>query len=106
MARTWAWVGLVAYVMIAVAPSATGRTVHDHDHGHGHGHSDAAAPGGGRQFPPDPQVDFRHLKLELNMPRPEERRFTAVETLTFAVPRRPVDSIELDAVDLTIMRVS
>lgn len=59
-----------------------------------------------QNYPPDPQVDFLHLKLELRFEDPLTRSFTATETLTFRTLGRPIDRLELDAVDLQIQAVS
>lgn len=32
-----------------------------------------------RNYPPDIQVDFEHLKLQIDMPKPESKSFTAVD---------------------------
>ena len=65
-----------------------------------------ASPSDARRFPPDPQVNYKHLKLQIRMDRPQSKRFQAIQTLTFTIPQRPLSSIELDAVDLTIARVT
>src|SRR5688500_11643008 len=66
----------------------------------------AASPSDARRFPPDPQVNYKHLKLQIRMDRPHSKSFQAIQTLTFTIPQRPLSSIELDAVDLTIARVT
>ena len=58
-----------------------------------------------RNFPPDPRVQFKHIKLDLRMEKPESRSFTCTETITFKALGRPIKWIELDAVDLAIRSV-
>ncbi|MEM1013423.1 MAG: M1 family aminopeptidase [Planctomycetota bacterium] len=55
----------------------------------------------GRQYAPDPQVDYTHLALEIDM-RPSEKAFDAVETLSFKTLGVPLASLELDAVGMTV----
>ena len=69
-----------------------------------------ATPAGGdvgspRQFAPDPQVNYQHLKLDLTMADPKSKSFTATETLTFTTYALPLDSLTLDAVGLDIKTV-
>jgi len=59
-----------------------------------------------RNYPPDPQVDFEHLALDLVMDDPFSRSFTCVETLTFHTAGVAIDRFTLDAVGLRIDRVS
>lgn len=59
-----------------------------------------------RNYPPDIQVDFDHLKLEIDMPSPESKSFTAVETLTFKALGLAVKSLKLNAVELKIEKVT
>ena len=61
--------------------------------------------GSPRQFAPDPQVDYQHLKLDLRMPDPKSKSFTATETLTFTTYALPLDSLALDAVGLDVKGV-
>src|SRR4051794_14698567 len=58
-----------------------------------------------RNYPPDPQVAFQHVKLDLHMPDPMSRSFTCVETITFRTTERPIRTLSLDAVDLDIHKV-
>lgn len=60
---------------------------------------------GTRQFPPDPQVRFDHVKLDLRMPQPQSKSFTCTETLTFTTLGRSIASLDLDAVELHIKDV-
>jgi aminopeptidase N len=55
-----------------------------------------------RNYPPDPQVVFDHLALELLMPDPMSRSFTCLETLSFHAPAKPIDRLSLDCVGLQI----
>ena len=41
-----------------------------------------------RNYPPDPQVQFQHIALDLRMPDPMNRSFTCTETITFRTPQR------------------
>src|SRR4051794_15197009 len=59
-----------------------------------------------RRYPPDPQVDFQHLKLDLRMPEPMTRSFDCIETITFRTLGKPIEMLVLDAVDLQIKRVT
>ncbi|MGH7176362.1 MAG: M1 family aminopeptidase [Tepidisphaeraceae bacterium] len=59
-----------------------------------------------RNFAPDPQVDFQHIKLDLRMDDPASRSFTCEETITFKTPHRAIPSLNLNAVDLRIDSVS
>ena len=43
-----------------------------------------------RRYPPDPQVDFQHIKLDLRMPDPMSRSFDCTETITFRTTQRPI----------------
>jgi aminopeptidase N len=61
---------------------------------------------GTRQFPPDTQVRFDHVKLDLRMPRPQNKSFTCVETLTFTTLGRPIGWLDLDAAELQIKSVT
>ncbi len=54
-----------------------------------------------RQYAPDPQVDYTHLKLEIDM-QPEDKAFDAVETLRFTTLGVPLERLELDGVGMTI----
>jgi aminopeptidase N len=59
-----------------------------------------------RVYPPDPQVDFQHLKLDLRMDDPMSRSFTCTETLTFKTAGRAISHLDLDAVELGVSKVS
>jgi aminopeptidase N len=69
-----------------------------------------------RNYPPDPQVDFTHLKLDLRFdgllsaaanPRdPDTRSFRGLETLSFRTLAWPIRTLTLDAVDLRILSVT
>ncbi|MFO0839103.1 MAG: M1 family aminopeptidase [Phycisphaerae bacterium] len=59
-----------------------------------------------RNFPPDPQVDYQHLLLDVHMEHPESRSFRCDETLTFRTLAVPLARLELDAVELKIERVT
>lgn len=59
-----------------------------------------------RNYPPDPQVDFQHLKLEIDMSDPLSKTFTCNETLTFKTLQRPIRELSLDCVDLQIGSVT
>ena len=59
-----------------------------------------------RRYPPDPQVDWTHLKLDLRMPDPSSKSFTCTQTLTFKTLGRPVARLKLDAVNLDVRSVT
>src|SRR5262245_14104942 len=59
-----------------------------------------------RRYPPDPQVDFQHIKLDLRMPDPMSRRFDCIETITFRTLGRPIQRLKLNAVELDIKKVT
>jgi aminopeptidase N len=66
---------------------------------------DATTGRGTRQFPPDPQVRFDHIKLDLRMPRPQSRSFTCTETISFTTLGRAIAWLDLDAAELRISSV-
>ena len=57
-----------------------------------------------RRFAPDPQVDYTHLALDIDM-RPMEKAFDAVEVLTFTTLAVPIERLTLDAVGMTVGKV-
>ena len=57
-----------------------------------------------RRHAPDPQVDYTHLALDIDM-RPAERAFDAVETLSFTTLAVPIERLTLDAVGMTVGKV-
>lgn len=59
-----------------------------------------------RQYPPDRQVDYTHVKLDLRMPDPMSRSFTCTETIGFRTLGLPIAVLKLDAVGLDIKSVS
>src|SRR5688500_5200581 len=59
-----------------------------------------------RQYAPDAQVDFAHLKLDLRMDDPATKSFACAETRTSKTLGRPVARLGLDAVDLDIHSVT
>lgn len=58
-----------------------------------------------RNYAPDPQVDYQHLRLDISMPDPMSRSFRATQTLRFMTPDSSVEQLELDAVGLKIEAV-
>lgn len=58
-----------------------------------------------RREVPSPQVDFTHMLIDLRMPDPASRSFTATETLTFTTLGLPISSMRLDAVGFEIKSV-
>jgi len=58
-----------------------------------------------RNFPPDLNVDFLHMKLQMRFEDLNQKRFTAIETLTFAPIAVDAPSLALDAVGLQINSV-
>lgn len=67
---------------------------------------DAATGSDPRNYPPDPQVDFLHLKLDIACEDPASESFVATETLTFQTLERGVARLGLDAVKLDIREVT
>jgi aminopeptidase N len=59
-----------------------------------------------RNYPPNPQVNFENLALDLVMDDPTSRSFTCDETLTFHAAGLPIDRLTLDSVGLRIDTVS
>ncbi len=59
-----------------------------------------------RQFPPDPQVDYTHLRLDLTMSDPASKSFTCTERLDFKTLGLPIVDLRLDAVGLGIKSVT
>src|SRR5687768_13390098 len=59
-----------------------------------------------RQYAPDAQVDYVHLKLDLRMDDPATKSFRCTETLTFKTLGRTVQRLTLDAVALDIKSVT
>jgi aminopeptidase N len=59
-----------------------------------------------RQYPPDPQVDYLHVKLDLRMADPMSKSFECVETITFKTLGLPIAELKLDAVNLQIRSVT
>ncbi|MEL7238392.1 MAG: M1 family aminopeptidase, partial [Planctomycetota bacterium] len=51
---------------------------------------------------PDPQVDYLDLTLDIDMPDPASRSFSAVETLAFKTLKLPLDRLVLNGVGMTI----
>ena len=101
-------VGLVTGILCGLA--AIAARANEDDCGHAHLAApertfDAVRGRDVRHFPPDPQVQFKHIKLDLRMEKPESRSFTCTETITFKALGRPIKWLELDAVDLAIRSV-
>ncbi|MBN1492251.1 MAG: hypothetical protein JXA69_20225, partial [Phycisphaerae bacterium] len=59
-----------------------------------------------RHFPPDPQVDFRHIQLDMRFDDPMTKSFACTETITFRTRELPLPRLTLDAVDVDIQRIS
>ena len=59
-----------------------------------------------RNYPTDPQADFVHMRLDLDIPSMEAPRMNAVETLRFEPLGAPLRTLTLDAKRLTITDVS
>lgn len=66
----------------------------------------AATGADARHYPPDLLVDYRHMRLEINIPDMNEARFTARETLRFEPIARPLTVLTLDAKRMEITDVS
>ncbi len=67
---------------------------------------DAATGNDARNYPIDPQADFQHMTLEIDIPDMDSPQFTASETLTFQPIGRAMSTLTLDAKRLTIRRVA
>ncbi len=67
---------------------------------------DTIRGGDPRSYAPDPQVDFTHLRLELDFADLRTRSFEAVETIRFRTPAAPVERLRLNAVELAIQSVT
>src|SRR5688572_19942010 len=85
------------------------------EHCIGHDHSAIGADGrtfdpktgrDTRQYAPDAQVDYLHLKLDLRMDDPAAKSFTCTETLTFKTLGGPIRRLTLDAVHLDVKSVT
>lgn len=59
-----------------------------------------------RNFPPDPVVDYLHMRLEMRFEDLDQPHFVARETLHFHPIAGPVERLDLDAVELSIRRVT
>jgi aminopeptidase N len=59
-----------------------------------------------RNYAPDPQVDFDHIQLDLQMPDPQSRSFTCDETITFRTTQHPISRLNLDGADLHVQSVT
>jgi len=55
-----------------------------------------------RHYPPDPRVDYLHMKLDMHFADLNEQRFRATETLRFSPIAQPLETLKLNAVDLII----
>jgi aminopeptidase N len=75
----------------------------------GEGRGGAFDPANGRDhrnFPPDPMVDYRAMRLSLRFDRLEDRRFTGLQRLEIAPIGVPVPMLALRADGLAIERVT
>ncbi|RMH30348.1 MAG: hypothetical protein D6693_00660 [Planctomycetota bacterium] len=59
-----------------------------------------------RHYPPDPQADFLHMRLEIDIPDMDTPMFTAIERLRFAPLGGPMRTLTLDAKRMSIERVA
>jgi aminopeptidase N len=59
-----------------------------------------------RNYPPDPQVNYQHMTLDLRMRDPMSKSFECDETLTFHTPMHAVERIDLNAVGLGIKSIT
>jgi aminopeptidase N len=59
-----------------------------------------------RNYPPDAQVEFNNIRLDLVMDDPMSRSFTCDETLTFHTTHRPLSRLVLDGADLQVKQVT
>ncbi len=58
-----------------------------------------------RNYPPDPQVDFTWLQLDIDFSEPLTRAFSCEETLRFTTLATPLARLRLDGIDLRIESV-
>lgn len=93
MAPVWAWAGQPVGASPGEAPARVPRFF-DPDTGRDL-----------RRYPPDPRVDYHHMRLEIDIPDMNEPAFTAVQTLTFVPVGRPLATLVLDAALLEIRAV-
>ncbi len=125
--RTWLTRGAMALAAVAAAgtPVAPARASAEAECGclahrleRGELRAWRAAPGEGkggafdaangrdhRNFPPDPQVEYRAMRLELDFPDLAAGRFTGVQRLQVAPIGVPVQALRLDAEGLRIEAV-
>lgn len=66
---------------------------------------DASTGADARNYPADPQADFEHMRLQIDIPDMNAPMFTAVETLTFSSLGAPMRTLSLDAKRLQIDQV-
>lgn len=66
---------------------------------------DPATGADARNYPPDQQADFLHMRLEIDIPDMDEPHFTATEILRFAPIGKPMRHLRLDANGMTIHQV-
>ena len=59
-----------------------------------------------RNFPPNPQVEFRRMQLALRFEDMTGGRFTGIETLTIAPIGVPVTALRLDAAGMKVSSVT
>ena len=59
-----------------------------------------------RNYPPDPQVRYEHIKLDLRFDDLSSRSFVCTEELSFQTTARPIERLTLDAVALDIQSVT
>jgi aminopeptidase N len=67
---------------------------------------DAATGRDHRNFPPDPLVDYRSMRLALRFERLEDRRFDATQRLEIAPIGVPVPALVLQADGLAVSRIT
>jgi len=59
-----------------------------------------------RNYPPDPEVEFKHIKLDLQFDDLMSRSFRGGQTITFRTLGRPIERLELNAIRLAIHKVT
>src|SRR5688572_27059067 len=87
---------LVALALALATPAAAQERTPGYDESSGRS---------AKRYGPDPQVDYKHLKLDLRMPDPASRSFEVTETLDFETLALPLQSLRLDAVGQEIKSI-
>ena len=98
---------MAALVAVTIAPVAGWSLAGNRGSGGAEGRQlDPVTGRDPRNYPPDPQVRFEHMRLELRFDDLTSRSFRGVETLRFRTSGRPLRRLRLDAVGLRIEAVT